>query len=221
MAAKQTVQRRIKRPESRRQELLEAALKLFIERGVSEPTVADVTSAAGAAKGTFYRYFESKEDLIAALEEDYTERLCVLLVESIEGAESGGRWSQVEALVQAASEFYIQNADVHHLLFRAGTHGHAPDGELSVTRPFVVMRDLIEAGVRDGSLSCDDVELTTYLLFSALHAALDLELGSSGIGHERLVRGMLDLISKALQPSRGPNGDAKARTRRRPLFTRA
>lgn len=222
MAAKPTVQRRTKRPESRRQELLEAALKLFIERGVNEPTVADITSTAGAAKGTFYRYFESKEDLLGALEDDYTERLCGLLAESIQGAEAGGRWAQVEALVQASSEFYIQNADVHHLLFRTGAkHDHGADDEHAGIRPYAIMRDLVEAGVSDGSFACDDVELTTYLLFSALHAALDLELGSSNIGHERLVRGVLDLMSRTLQASARPLVEAKPRARRRPLFARA
>lgn len=216
------MQRRTKRPESRRRELLDAALKLFVERGVADPTVADITEAAGSAKGTFYRYFESKDDLIAALQEDYTNELSELLATRIEAAGVEGRWAQVEALIDASSEFYLRNAEVHHLLFRAGG-GHSDVSkhvEGSSGRPYEVMRELVAGGVEDGSFACEDVELTTYLLYSALHAALDLELGGSGIGHERLVRGMVDLFFKAMQPAVAPGNGGRSR-RRRPLFARA
>lgn len=220
MAANKTVQRRTKRPESRRQELLEAALKLFVEHGVTEPTVADITDAAGAAKGTFYRYFESKDDLIAALQEDYTDELSDLLSQRIEAAAPDGRWAQIEALIDASSEFYRRNAQVHHLLFRIGNgHDEMTVREGHTARPYIVMRDLIEAGVHEGAFSCEDVELTSYLLFSALHAALDLEVASSEIGHDRLVRGMVDVFFKTMQPLSRPA--AAGRGRRRPLFARA
>lgn len=224
MAAQKTVQRRTKRPESRRQELLDAALKMFVERGVSAPTVADITEAAGAAKGTFYRYFESKDDLVAALQDDYTNELCDLLVRRMGEVADKGRWAQVQAFVEAASEFYLNNADVHHLLFRAQGGSHADLGEMHTqdagAQPYHLMRELIEGGVNEGVFACEDVELTTYLLFSALHAALDLELAGAGMGHERLSRGMLDLFVKAMQPapSVGIAVGGRSRTRRRAIF---
>jgi TetR/AcrR family transcriptional repressor of nem operon len=48
-----------------REALLEAAARLFRERGFEAVTVADVMSAAGLTHGAFYGYFDSKEDLIA------------------------------------------------------------------------------------------------------------------------------------------------------------
>jgi AcrR family transcriptional regulator len=39
------------------------ALKLFVEKGITETTVRDIAAAAGLAEGTLYRHFESKEQL--------------------------------------------------------------------------------------------------------------------------------------------------------------
>ncbi len=48
-------------------QLLEAALALFLERGIEGSTIDDITKAAGIAKGSFYRYFPSKAALVEAL----------------------------------------------------------------------------------------------------------------------------------------------------------
>jgi AcrR family transcriptional regulator len=48
-----------------------AARKLFAERGFHGTTLADITSAAGKSAAVFYRYFDDKEDLLAALAESF------------------------------------------------------------------------------------------------------------------------------------------------------
>ena len=45
--------------------ILEAAGRLFRERGFDSVTVADVMKSAGLTHGGFYGYFKSKDDLIA------------------------------------------------------------------------------------------------------------------------------------------------------------
>jgi TetR/AcrR family transcriptional regulator, regulator of mycofactocin system len=42
-----------------------AAIDLFAEKGFDETTVDDIVAAAGTSRRTFFRYFESKRDLIA------------------------------------------------------------------------------------------------------------------------------------------------------------
>jgi TetR/AcrR family transcriptional repressor of nem operon len=49
-----------------RQTILDAASRLFRERGFEAVSVAEVMSAAGLTHGGFYGYFKSKDDLIAA-----------------------------------------------------------------------------------------------------------------------------------------------------------
>src|SRR5258705_11332922 len=51
----------------------QAARKLFAERGFHGTTLADITSAAGKSPAVFYRYFDDKEDLLAALAESFLQ----------------------------------------------------------------------------------------------------------------------------------------------------
>ncbi|MGE0707130.1 MAG: TetR/AcrR family transcriptional regulator [Planctomycetota bacterium] len=51
----------------RTQALLDAALPLFVEQGVEPVTIDAIAKSAGVAKGSFYRYFRDKEQLVEAL----------------------------------------------------------------------------------------------------------------------------------------------------------
>ena len=55
--------------------LLAAAEELFLLRGIEDVSIDDITKAAGVAKGSFYRYFPSKEALVRALLADARERV--------------------------------------------------------------------------------------------------------------------------------------------------
>ena len=54
-----------------RQAIEEAARNLFAQRGFHGTTLAEITSAAGKSPALFYRYFADKEDLLAALAQDF------------------------------------------------------------------------------------------------------------------------------------------------------
>lgn len=56
-----------RRKEARPQELLAAALDLFVERGYAATRLDDVASRAGVSKGTLYLYFTNKEELFKAV----------------------------------------------------------------------------------------------------------------------------------------------------------
>jgi AcrR family transcriptional regulator len=55
---------RARRTEQRREEILDAALDLFAERGYHNTGVADIAARLRMSHGTFYRYFESKRDIL-------------------------------------------------------------------------------------------------------------------------------------------------------------
>lgn len=69
MAAKQKGTRR-KAPETRRGDLVAAARRVFADKGLAKATVGDIVKAAGVAQGTFYLYFEAKDDIVNAIAED-------------------------------------------------------------------------------------------------------------------------------------------------------
>lgn len=56
-----------RRKEARPQELLDAALDLFVERGYASTRLDDVAARAGVSKGTLYLYFTNKEELFKAV----------------------------------------------------------------------------------------------------------------------------------------------------------
>ena len=58
---------RQRRKEARPQELLDAALRLFVERGFAATRMEEVAALAGVSKGTLYLYYASKEELLKAV----------------------------------------------------------------------------------------------------------------------------------------------------------
>jgi AcrR family transcriptional regulator len=52
-----------------RERLYRAAVRLFASRGLAATTVEDITREAGVAKGTFFNYFRSKEQVLGVLAE--------------------------------------------------------------------------------------------------------------------------------------------------------
>ena len=54
-----------------RQQIVDAGLKVLIEKGFNGSGVQDITDAAGVPKGSFYNHFESKEALGAEIVECY------------------------------------------------------------------------------------------------------------------------------------------------------
>lgn len=58
---------RQRRKEARPQELLDAALELFVEKGFAATRIEEVAVRAGVSKGTLYLYYPSKEELLKAV----------------------------------------------------------------------------------------------------------------------------------------------------------
>ena len=62
-----------RRPDERPQEILDAALTVFAERGYRNTRLEDVGEAAGVTKGAIYHYFANKEDLLLRAIEQRSE----------------------------------------------------------------------------------------------------------------------------------------------------
>jgi AcrR family transcriptional regulator len=68
--------------------LLEAAAKEFGERGYHEAAITGITGRAGVALGTFYTYFESKEEVFRALVRDMSQTTRQHVAEAVRDAPS-------------------------------------------------------------------------------------------------------------------------------------
>ncbi|MDQ0360655.1 TetR/AcrR family transcriptional regulator [Breznakia pachnodae] len=57
----------VKEHEERRNEILDTAESLFISKSYEKTTINDILKSIGIAKGTFYHYFKSKEEVMDAV----------------------------------------------------------------------------------------------------------------------------------------------------------
>ncbi|MBC7942282.1 MAG: TetR/AcrR family transcriptional regulator [Chitinophagaceae bacterium] len=79
--AKEPAAQRRRRKETRPQELLDAALTLFVEKGFAATRTEEVARRAGTSKGTLFLYYPTKEDLFKAV---VRQNLASLIAEGLE-----------------------------------------------------------------------------------------------------------------------------------------
>lgn len=63
------------RKQERREQILAAAQKVFVERGFHETGIADIAAELGIGHGTVYRYFKNKHDIASAVLDLVLQRL--------------------------------------------------------------------------------------------------------------------------------------------------
>jgi len=165
--------------------LLEAGAELFTVHGLEETTIADLTDEAGIATGTFYSFFDSKAELLAAVlrreaEHVYAD-LRVVLKEHEDDPETALR-----RFVHVASESLVTNP-----LFRRTIDGADRDqlleelSDAQVLDTQAAKRELlvpyIERWQRDGRIADGDVEtIASGILYIA-----SLPLHREAIGENR------------------------------------
>ena len=68
-----------KDPTVRKKEILDAAVRLFEEKGYDDTAVSDIVKKVGVAQGTFYYHFRSKEEVLDAFLDDIIEEIRIKL----------------------------------------------------------------------------------------------------------------------------------------------
>ena len=58
--------------EARKDNVIDAALRVFAEKGYSDTTMTDIARKAGVSTPVLYEYFKTKEDLLFAIPEKFT-----------------------------------------------------------------------------------------------------------------------------------------------------
>jgi len=91
---------RQRRKEARPQELLDAALELFAEKGFAATRSEEVASRAGVAKGTLYLYYPSKEELLKAVISQRLSSQIAAAAETTEQFEGPTRVLMTEVLTE-------------------------------------------------------------------------------------------------------------------------
>jgi AcrR family transcriptional regulator len=162
---------RTKPAQQRRDELMSAALDLFVGQGVAATTIEQITTGADVAKVTFYLHFSSKEDLLAALRQRFAEDL-LQRIQTAVGEEEKTDWrAKLAAWAGAAAAFYLDSTSHHDVLF---TETRPPTRQGLVDNILVDhLSGLLRDGVDASAWSIGDPRFTAIFLFGGLHGIVD------------------------------------------------
>ncbi|HTQ78433.1 MAG TPA: TetR/AcrR family transcriptional regulator [Thermoanaerobaculia bacterium] len=201
--------------------LLAAGRQAFSENGLYATRVEEITRLAGVAKGTFYLYFDSKEQLIHAIADEAVRELGESCRRAAAAEED---WSpRLAAVAQAHLEFFRQHPDWMRIL-------HQLRGMLKFEHPeWQALRDTLERHVAElaAILSAPPAppELAeegaavalARVFFGAVSGAVSVWVSCEGPGGsfpsaERLVPALVGLATAYLEERRSPGSPAGDRT---------
>lgn len=153
-----------------REKLMDKALELFASKGFEATSVHEICKSAGVSKGAFYHYFETKQKLFSVLLEDW---LCLLqdnMRSVMNEADTTPETIRKMAMVtgptiketRAAFPILVEYWRQQNL-----GNGIAEDLNNSYLQYRHVFKDLIEKGIKEGSIAADlDPDLYSRLLQS-------------------------------------------------------
>lgn len=195
-AAQRRRKRRRLSPDARRAELIDAALHVLRSRHGASSRVEDVTSEAAAAKGTFYLYFSSWEDLLVALRDRILDDFGAKLQAKLAAPNTVDWWTLLDELCVGFVDFVLELGGLHDAIFHGPIAYERPiDDERSATYRIT---QLLRGGIDAGAFAPVDIETAAQLLFSVLHTAAD-EIALGG-DRERFLQSMKELLHRWLRP---------------------
>jgi AcrR family transcriptional regulator len=161
-----------RRKDARPQELLAAALDLFVERGFASTRLEDVARRAGVSKGTLYLYFTNKEELFKAVVRDSIVPVIGAAEDSIAGFDGHSadllrsvlsNWWQRLGATKASGLSKLMMAEA----------GNFPDiacfyQEEVIARGTRMISSLLERAIARGEFRPVDIPITTQVLIAPM-----------------------------------------------------
>ena len=202
--------RRERRPEERPQELLDAALAVFAERGYGNARIDDVAEAAGVTKGAVYHYFANKEELlrlaIQAHQEQSFGELSAALRE-VKGPVS----VRIRMLLRRSFSTTDPNRRRLLALLLQGVRHDVPEVHKQwlvggPVKGWQLLTRLIENGQESGEFRTDvDAEVAARVVLSGLMTQmvwqqLETAIPSVLIDEDRLIDSATELLLHGLRP---------------------
>lgn len=149
--------RRERKKQEARRRIYQAAVHLFIEKGFDATTVDEIAGLADVAKGTVFNYFPHKTSFLAALADDWTDRV----IEALGPAEKwrGATRGKLERLFRYLADVGAENPAISYLaMLESLRHvssgpGGAPLGEAEEVQRFhELTRGILRRGQALGEL---------------------------------------------------------------------
>jgi len=157
---------------ARRAEISSAAAAVFAKNGVANTAVSDIVKAAGIAQGTFYLYFDSKDDVVLAVVEQIGARMIATMATAVNSA--GG--SAVEKLL--ALRDVLMNFDQGSAALALADFIHTPENRALHDRlaehltPGLVplVESIVAQGVAENSFDVPDTRAAAWFVLGGLQS---------------------------------------------------
>lgn len=138
----------------RKQELLDAALKLFYEKGYERTSVNDIIDVVEVTKGAFYYYFKSKEEVLENIAWQQAEKLIEIAKQAAneEYLDAAGK---INRLISLAQGYKTANIEQRMKIFKVmNTDDNIKLGrrmfENTVKLSLPIIQEIVEQGNREG-----------------------------------------------------------------------
>ena len=162
---------RVVNREARRAELVSAAATVFAQRGVANTTVGDIVKDAGVAQGTFYLYFDSKDDAVLAVVERVADAIIENTTVRIEAASSA-----VDKLLSLRS--VLSGVDSEPEAAALTDLVHRPDNRIlhdrlaedMTLRLVPLLEAVVVQGVTEGVFSVEDTRAAAWFVLAGLQS---------------------------------------------------
>jgi len=148
-----------------RERIEHAALRLFVEKGVSDTTVRDIARAVEMSEGALYRHFPSKEDLVWSL----FARHYVAFAHQLQTVADGEPTAR--AKVAAMIREFCREHDEDPTRFRFllfVQHGQLGKLGRDAVTPVQVVRGVLAAAIDSGELPDQPADLATAIVFGVV-----------------------------------------------------
>ena len=181
--------------------LCEAAERLFAERGPDAVTMRQLAAELGVSPMTPYRYFEDKDDILAAVRANGFTRFAQAL-EAARASTQGAR-AIGSAVGEAYVDFALSNPHAYKLMFDFNQPHTEKDPELVAAgqRAQKTMTGYIEDALKEGLMAGDPLQIGL-MFWAAIHGAVILEL--AGMlppgGARQLYRSLDPTLMRGVRP---------------------
>ena len=148
-----------------RDRIEQAALRLFVQKGVTDTTVRDIAHALEMSEGALYRHFESKDDLVWQL---FERRYLALATELQALADTASSTRErLAAMIRGFCRVHDEQPDLFHFLLfvQHGQLSTLPDDALT---PVLAVRRVIATGIDAGEVPRQNPDLATALVFGVV-----------------------------------------------------